>query len=237
MAKTQQTLEIEQTLERVCRERRIYGCKEVTIGFPNNHMGREICDFVTMDSYGILRCYEIKVSFSDLQSSAKMSWYGHYNYLVIPESMVEKITDYVHKIPDFVGILVANDGQLSSLRKAKIQNISEYREQNLRESMIRSLSFKMEAYRSLADGRTGAKLRKELRETKKNYEKEKELELLYYTRYMDLRSIVRGYKEKTGIDIEKEMEKNESGECRSQLQVRKKGRPEGDLFSTCISCA
>jgi len=40
----------------------------------------------------------------------------------------------------------------------------------------------MEAYRSLADGRTGAKLRKELRETKKNYEKEKELELLYYTR-------------------------------------------------------
>lgn len=66
MAKTQQTLEIEQTLERVCRERRIYGCKEVTIGFPNNHMGREICDFVTMDSYGILRCCEIKVSFSDL---------------------------------------------------------------------------------------------------------------------------------------------------------------------------
>lgn len=41
MAKTQQTLEIEQTLERVCRERRIYGCKEVTIGFPNNHMGRD----------------------------------------------------------------------------------------------------------------------------------------------------------------------------------------------------
>lgn len=209
MTKTQQTLEIEQTLERVCRERRIYGCKEVTIGFPNNHMGREICDFVTMDSYGILRCYEIKVSFSDLQSSAKMSWYGHYNYLVIPESMVEKITDYVHKILDFVGIPVANDGQLSSLRKAKIQNISEYREQNLRESMIRSLYFKMEAYRSLVDGRTGAKLRKELRETKKNYEKEKELKLLYYTRYMDLRSIVRGYKEKTGIDIEKEMEKNE----------------------------
>ena len=95
----------------------------------------------------------------------------------------------------------------------------------------------MEAYRSLADGRTGAKLRKELRETKKNYEKEKELELLYYTRYMDLRSIVRGYKEKTGIDIEKEMKKNEEGECRSQLQVRKKGRPEGDHFSTCISCA
>ena len=75
--------------------------------------------------------------------------------------------------------------------------------------MIRSLYFKMEAYRSLAVWRTGAKLRKELRETKKNYEKEKELELLYYTRYMDLRSIVRGYKEKTGIDIEKEMKKNE----------------------------
>lgn len=119
MAKTQQTLEIEQILERVCRERRIYGCKEVTIGFPNNHMGGEICDFVTMDSYGILRCYEIKVSFSDLQSSAKMSWYGHYNYLDIPESMVEKITDYVHKITDFVGILVANDGQLSFFTESK----------------------------------------------------------------------------------------------------------------------
>lgn len=209
MAKKQQTLEIEQILEQICREKRIYGCKEVTIGFQNNYMGREICDFVTMDSYGILRCYEIKVSFSDLQSSAKMSWYGHYNYLVIPEPMAEKIMNYADKIPAFVGILVAKDGNLSSLRKAKIQEISEYRERNLRESMIRSLYFKMETYRSLADGRTEAKLRKELREMKKSYEKEKKLELLYCTKYMDLRSIVRGYKEKTGIDIEKEVERTE----------------------------
>lgn len=42
MAKRQETLDIETALEQMCREKRIYGCKEVTIGFPHQKMGNEI---------------------------------------------------------------------------------------------------------------------------------------------------------------------------------------------------
>lgn len=93
MAKRQETLDIETALEQMCREKRIYGCKEVTIGFPHQKMGNEICDFVTMDSKGTFRCYEIKVSLADLQSSAKKSWYGMYNYLVITKELADKVGD------------------------------------------------------------------------------------------------------------------------------------------------
>ena len=48
-----------------------------------------------------------------------------------------------------------------------------------------------------------AKLKKELSELQKSYKREKELELRYCEEYMRLRSYVRRYKNKTGIDITK----------------------------------
>ena len=181
MAKRQETLDIETALEQMCREKRIYGCKEVTIGFPHQKMGNEICDFVTMDSKGTFRCYEIKVSLADLQSSAKKSWYGMYNYLVITKELADKVEDWDKFLSKEIGIL---------------RNI-------LQESFIRTLYNKMEKYRSIADGRAEAKLKKELNELRKNYKREKELELRYCKEYMRLRSYVRQYKNKTGIDITK----------------------------------
>lgn len=73
----------------------------------------------------------------------------------------------------------------------------------LQESLIRTLYNKMEKYRSIADGRVEAKLKKELSELQKSYTREKELELRYCEEYMRLRSYVRQYKNKTGIDITK----------------------------------
>lgn len=35
MAKTKETIAIEHALSDMCRKKRIYGCEEVTIGFPN----------------------------------------------------------------------------------------------------------------------------------------------------------------------------------------------------------
>lgn len=70
MAKSENTLKIEQALHQSCREKRLYGCEEVTIGFPNNGHGNEIVDFMSMDSKGIIRCYEIKVSLADLRSGS-----------------------------------------------------------------------------------------------------------------------------------------------------------------------
>ena len=52
--KTNETLEIEEQLRKTCRKKRLYGCEEVTIGFYNSGHGNEICDFMTMDSKGII---------------------------------------------------------------------------------------------------------------------------------------------------------------------------------------
>lgn len=59
MAKRQETLDIETALQKDTRIKRIYGCEEITIGFYNNGHGNEIVDFMTMDSKGIIKCYEI----------------------------------------------------------------------------------------------------------------------------------------------------------------------------------
>lgn len=60
MAKRKETLEIENILNEMYKKKRLYGCEEVTIGFYNNGHVNKIVDFCTMDSKGILRCYEIK---------------------------------------------------------------------------------------------------------------------------------------------------------------------------------
>ena len=46
-------------------------------------------------------------------------------------------------------------------------------------------------------------LKKELNELRKNYKREKELQLRYCKNYMELRGQVRQYKNKTGLDITK----------------------------------
>ena len=71
MPKRKETKEIESLLEKHAKEKRLYGCEEVTIGFFNAGHGNEICDYVLMDAKGIVKCYEIKVTASDLKSHAK----------------------------------------------------------------------------------------------------------------------------------------------------------------------
>ena len=91
MSKTEETKAIENALRNECRHKRIYGCGEVTIGFQKTGHGNEIVDYISMDSSGIFRCYEIKVSESDLKSGAKKSFYGHYNYLVVTDKLYDRI--------------------------------------------------------------------------------------------------------------------------------------------------
>lgn len=95
MAKRQETLEIEAALQKDTQTKRIYGCEEITIGFYNNGHGNEIVDFMTMDSKGIIKCYEIKVTIQDFKSDAKKSWRGHYNYLVVGKKLWNEHKDYI----------------------------------------------------------------------------------------------------------------------------------------------
>ena len=150
--KTQETLEIEEQLRKICRKKRLYGCEEVTVGFYNSGHGNEICDFMTMDSKGIVKCYEIKVTLTDLRSHAKKSWYGHYNYLVISPDLYKKIDDWEDEIPADVGIIVHYTSEMESVRRAKKRELSAKDEIMIKESLIRSMYYKMDRYYGIADG-------------------------------------------------------------------------------------
>lgn len=77
--KTAETVALEKSIRRVTRKTGVFGCYEVTIGF----CGRERVDYMTYDTKGVFRCYEIKVSKADFHSAAAKSFVGHYNYYVL----------------------------------------------------------------------------------------------------------------------------------------------------------
>ena len=154
MPKREETLGIEAALQNMCEEKRIYGCEEIRIGFYNAGRGQEIVDFATMDSKGILRCYEIKVTLSDLKSKAKKSWYGHYNYLVVSKELYQKVEDWSEFLPNGVGLIVATKHKsddawgLTSVIKAKKQEIDAEQENMMKESMIRSIYLKYQKHKN-----------------------------------------------------------------------------------------
>lgn len=114
MAKTQETLKLEDDIRTATLHMGIFGCLEVTIGFG----GKERVDFMTYDTKGIFRCYEIKVSKSDFHSKHANSFVGHYNYYVVTQELYNQIKD---EIPDWIGCYI---GQ-SCVKKPKYQELSE----------------------------------------------------------------------------------------------------------------
>ena len=98
-----------------------------------------------MDSKGIIKCYELKVTLQDLKSDAKKSWYGHYNYLVVSRELYSKVSNLDEYIPRHIGIIVGEC--LESKRKAKRCDVSTETEIMLKESMIRSMFWKMQKYK------------------------------------------------------------------------------------------
>ncbi|HGO3489417.1 TPA: hypothetical protein ACK01R_002423 [Staphylococcus aureus] len=106
------TLEAEQYLydSLIIDKMGMCGCHEVVIGRKPLTHGREIVDFLTYDTRNIFRAYEIKVSKADLKSSAKLSFVGHYNYLVLPRNLYEEVkyTDLSSILK--LGIVIIGEG-------------------------------------------------------------------------------------------------------------------------------
>lgn len=174
LAKRRETLEIEKSLAQMCHEKGLYGCEEITIGFVNSGHGNEIVDFMTMDSKGTIRCYEIKVTLPDLKSKAKKSWYGNYNYLVVTEELYDKISDWTVYLPEGVGLIVGIKRQHSSFLELqcvfnpKKQVLIDSTKVMLKESMVRSLYYKMVKY---MDAQSIEKM-KELQKSERYWEKQ-----------------------------------------------------------------
>ena len=107
----------------------MFGVLECTIGW----FGKERVDYLTYDTNGMWRCYEVKVSKSDFHSNAHNTFIGHYNYYVMPDELYQEVKN---EIPNHVGV-IANGS--TSVKKAKKQEL-KVDEQVLKDSMMRSLS-------------------------------------------------------------------------------------------------
>ena len=106
-----------------------FGCFEVTIGW----FGNERVDYITYDTKGIWRYYEIKVSKPDFYSLAKKTFIGHFNYFVMPMALYNEVK---HDIPNHIGVIAEGS---YSVKKAKRMELG-VDETILKDSMIRSLS-------------------------------------------------------------------------------------------------
>lgn len=163
MAKSQATLDLEHALNALSRKKREYGCEEVTIGFHSEGHGDEIVDYMTMDSKDVFRCYELKVTLSDLKTDNKKSFYGDYNYLVVSESLYARNPSWGNYIPPYAGILSGT--KLSVRRQAKKKTIDDQTREMLKSSLIRSVFWKYENYRDASDLNKYRSLEKQLQET------------------------------------------------------------------------
>ena len=99
MGKTEETLQLEKSIFRATKKTGVFGCFEVTIGF----FGRERVDYMTYDTKGIFRYYEIKTSVSDFRSKSKNTFCGHYNYYVLTKGDIFRMV-YHFKICIFASI-------------------------------------------------------------------------------------------------------------------------------------
>lgn len=128
MAKTDTTLALEKRLYKDTNKIGVFRCFEVTIGIG----GKERVDYITYDTKGIWRCYEIKISKSDFYSKAKKSFVGHYNYYAMPYELYKEVEN---DIPKEIGIYCPG----GIVKNAKKQTL-KLDEDVLKLSMIRSLS-------------------------------------------------------------------------------------------------
>lgn len=151
MSKTELTRQVESALWMHNNEQGTFGCFEVTIGW----FGKEIVDFITYKTTGEFRCYEIKVSVSDFNSNASLSFHGDLNYYVIPDNLLDDLRKYTAKRfgrEDFtlfdrhlkdigIGLITMSEqGNLHCLIKAKRKPVTHGTRATLLESMLRSLS-------------------------------------------------------------------------------------------------
>ena len=153
--KTQQTIEMENKIYAATRKIGIFGCFEVTIGIG----GKERVDYITYDTKGIFRCYEIKVSKSDFHSNAIKSFVGHYNYYVMPYKLYEEVKD---EIPKRIGVYA--DG--NCVKNSKKQDLKVDAD-ILKNSIIRSLYRDSDKLRQLGNEQYINKLKRTVKNQSK----------------------------------------------------------------------
>ena len=138
MAKSELTKQIELALWNSTNKMGIYKCCEVGIRGSNQYYGsgEGIVDFVTYDTKGIWKCYEIKVSKADFNSKCIHTFVGNYNYYVMTRELYEKVKNNISK---GIGVFLLSDDTMYSVKKATCQKLG-VSEEILKYSFMKSLS-------------------------------------------------------------------------------------------------
>ena len=128
--KTADTKRLEKAIWEATNKQGVFGCFEVTIGW----FGKERVDYMTYDTKGIFRCYEIKVSKTDFHSNCHNSFLGDLNYYVLTPDLYEEVKN---EIPGHIGVYVERGGFAYSVKRAKRRPVAD--RDILKDSLIRSL--------------------------------------------------------------------------------------------------
>lgn len=175
VAKTDVTKELEKLIWKHTKKMGVFGCFEVTLGW----YGKERVDYLTYDTKGVFRCYEIKATKADFYSKAALSFVGHYNYFVMPEELYEDVKE---DIPKHIGVYVSKGKYLISVKNAQRQKLG-VEEDVLKDSLIRSLYRESEKVVSSDDELLVDRLRKQSSRYKSQAKRDSE-------RYYELQNLI-----------------------------------------------
>ncbi len=171
MAKTEETLKLEDEIYKATKNQGTFGCFEVTIGW----FGHERVDYMTYNTKGEFRCYEIKVSVKDFHSKSRITFVRNFNYYVLTQELYEKVKN---EIPKGIGVYV---GGVCERRAARMELAVQ--KQVLFESMVRSLSREYQATRKSSDRKHMAGLKRDKDEAERRAR-------IYENRYMNFKNAV-----------------------------------------------
>lgn len=145
--KSQTTNHIEYLIFKHTNKLGTYGCREVKIGGVKTRQfitdKKEFVDYMTITSDGKITCYEIKSSLADIKSNARLSFYGHKNYFVMPIELYNDIcneTWFLRKLDNHtIGVISVNKfDELKIIKKCKNKNLSIGTQTILLESFAKS---------------------------------------------------------------------------------------------------
>lgn len=133
-----------------------YGVFEVAV--PRaivNKYHRERVDFLTYETTGVYRAYEIKNSKSDFYSGCAWSWIGHYNYFIMPKKLYEEVKQ---DVPDGVGVWVIWEHikKMECIKKPKRRELLCSPE-DIQFAMFQALSREYKKYRKLKEKEKSSK--------------------------------------------------------------------------------
>ena len=135
--KTDTTVQMEKAIFNEHFKQGVFGCFEVTIGW----FGKERVDFMTYNTKGDFRCFELKATKADFRSKAAHSFVGHFGYYVMPADLYDEVRA---DIPKGIGVYLCyskHGGGLYARCEKKASRMEPSVDvQILKDSMIRSLA-------------------------------------------------------------------------------------------------